>query len=372
MNSIEDVAASIRRVIKSLVLASVLATASAAHADGPVVFPKAEWQTATPQSQGINPDNLEKALAHLRDICGEDAAKEVVLIRNGYVLWQGENVARQRLVWSCTKSYLSTCLGLLWDDGRLTPGDLASKYNPALAEKYPAMTLEHLATFTSGYASDPNNALKPIDPMYPPGAAFHYSSQSDLLSSLLTKIAGRSLESLFFERIATPVGITREDMDWGELTEVAGVPVNGGSGFPGSGVRINALGMARFGWLYCNDGVWDGRRRISDKYIQYATVSRTATTLPPHNPKDWYPSLSGNYGLNWWTNGPKPDGTLRWPHAPARMFVAQGNRNNNCFVIPEWQMVFVRLGGDKNVTMELYDRVFELLDPTKQSVTEAK
>jgi hypothetical protein len=38
---------------------------------------------------------------------------------------------------------------------------------------------------------------------------------------------------------------------------------------------------------------------------------------------------------------------LRWPAAPPRTFAAVGHNNNRLWVVPEWQMVIVRLGLDQ-------------------------
>ena len=50
--------------------------------------------------------------------------------------------------------------------------------------------------------------------------------------------------------------------------------------------------------------------------------------------------------FNWWCNGLKPDGSRKFPAAPKGIFWASGHNNNKCFVIPEWDMVIVRLGLD--------------------------
>jgi hypothetical protein len=56
----------------------------------------------------------------------------------------------------------------------------------------------------------------------------------------------------------------------------------------------------------------------------------------------------GVYGFNWWVNGIRPDGKRKWPDAPNSTFTASGYNNNDMFVIPEWNMVVVRLGLDQN------------------------
>ena len=56
----------------------------------------------------------------------------------------------------------------------------------------------------------------------------------------------------------------------------------------------------------------------------------------------------GVYGFNWWVNGVQPNGNRLWPNAPASTYAASGYNNNKMFVIPEWDMVVVRLGLDAN------------------------
>ena len=71
-----------------------------------------------------------------------------------------------------------------------------------------------------------------MDLMFPPGTAFHYNRQSDLLAAVLTRRAGRSLKDLFFERIAAPIGITPETMDWKAFARDRGIDLNGGAVIP--------------------------------------------------------------------------------------------------------------------------------------------
>jgi hypothetical protein len=43
----------------------------------------------------------------------------------------------------------------------------------------------------------------------------------------------------------------------------------------------------------------------------------------------------------------KADGLRLWPGAPPSTYAAAGFNNNRLFVIPDWQMVIVRLGQDQ-------------------------
>ena len=325
------------------------------------VFPEKEWQTAAPESVGVNSEKLAAAMEDLRSVCGPIGISEVVVVRDGVVIWQGENVRNRHLVWSCTKSFMSTCIGLLWDDGKCTPSTLAHEYYPELKKDYPTVTLEHLATFTSGYDCENEDFAKMLPPMYPVGTAFHYSAQSNLLAAVLTRIAGEPLQNLFLRRIGNEIGLTPEYFHWDTARTLDGMVLNGGGGYPGSGVHCSPLGLARFGWLYTNGGNWNGKQLISQRYIAYASVPRVLPTIPPHDPAGWYKDLPGSYGLNWWVNGIIPSGRRMWPNAPVSTFAAQGNNNNICFVIPDWRMTIVRGGGDNIISTDLYDGMFGLI-----------
>lgn len=48
-------------------------------------------------------------------------------------------------------------------------------------------------------------------------------------------------------------------------------------------------------------------------------------------------------------------------HAPAGTFYASGANNNQCFVVPEWKMVVVRLGDQSFAEEPSWNKFFELL-----------
>ena len=317
-----------------------------------MIYPETHWQTATPAAQGVDPDKLAEALRFVESMAGPDGIKQALVIRNGYLIWQNRDIDNRHIIWSCTKSFLSTCLGLLWDDGKCTPQTLARDYLPAMAADYPAVTLEHLATFTSGYEHAPDNPYQPAKPMYPLGTALHYSRQSDTLAYVLTMIAREPLAELFQRRIAGPIGMA---LEWKNAGQINGLTINGGAGMPESGVYTTAREMARFGWLYSNQGKWNGQQLISRRYIEYACRPRVSSSVPPYEPNGWYKILPGSYGLNWWVKG------VIWPHAPTGTFAAQGNLNNICLIVPEWKMVIVRFGMDNVVENERYDEMFRIL-----------
>ena len=366
------------KVLGSIFLVTALRPLWPAHScQAETVFPGKDWQEATPESQGFDSAKLKAAISYLQDNSGQDGVKELVIIRNGYMIWKGTNVDRVHGVWSLTKSFTSTVLGLLKDDGRATPDTLAKDYLPSMTATYPAVTLGHFTTMTSGYyavGDEPRGSYKhgpsptPFEPgakplFTPPGSRYAYwDSAMNQFANVLTHIAGEPMEELFKRRIAEPIGMNRAKWDWGDFGKIDGILVNGGSGNHNKHIFISARELARFGHLFLNKGRWSGKQLLSESWITAATKAHVPASLPLEQ-------LSGAdgrgvYGFNWWVNGIEPDGKRKWPGAPAGTYSASGYNNNDMFVIPEWNMVIVRLGLDQkdfSITDSIYSNFLQKL-----------
>ena len=205
-----------------------------------IVFPGKEWEERAPESQGVDSGKLNEALKYLESKCGKDGIREVVVIRNGYMIWKGDNIDNQHSTWSVGKVFTSTALGLLVEDGLCTLDDFASKYEPLLNDKYPGITFRHFATMTSGYDA-PKGARweKPVPafgdwspkpyipgtPLFSPGEAYLYWDEAMMMfGRVLTIIADRDLLSLLKERITDPIGIN--EWDWGVEGIINKIPIN--------------------------------------------------------------------------------------------------------------------------------------------------
>jgi CubicO group peptidase (beta-lactamase class C family) len=177
---------------------------------------------------------------------------------------------------------------------------------------------------------------------------------------ILTRIAGEPLQDLFKRRIADPIGMDPNEWRWGDFGRREGVTINGGSGNSNNHIFISARQIARLGLLFLNRGNWNGRQLISEKWVEMATKPQVPASLPlwPDSGADG----RGVYGFNWWVNGVKADGRRKWPGAPVGTYAASGYNNNDMFVIPEWNMVIVRLGLDESqhpITDAVYSNFIE-------------
>ncbi len=305
------------------------------------VFPGADWQQSSPDSQMVDAAKLTAALQYLKGKVGSNGITQTVVVRNGSVIWKGSDVGNRHNVWSVSKSFTSTVFGLLCDDGKCTPDSYAKQWVSALSSQYSGVKLKHFATHTSGYANTSDcqstTPFTPSNPQFAPGTKFNYCDDAmNQFGNVLTRIAGEPLKSLFKRRIADKIGMT--SWDWGNWGTVDGLVVNGGAGNKSKGISITAMDMARFGLLFLNSGNWNGAQLVSSAWVDAATGVQVDASVPP------YEGTGGpeQYGYNWWTNG----AGKKWADVPRGAYAALGFNNNNCFIIPEWNMVIVRLGTD--------------------------
>ena len=347
----------------TLSIAALLAAMSLAEAicaQG-TVFPEADWDRASPQSQGIDEKTLTNAIEYLRTRAPRDGVKELVIVRNGLLIHRGSDIDKVHGIWSCTKSFTSTVLGLLIDDGRCHLDTRSQDHVQEMSASYRDITLRHFATMTSGYRAvgdeprgsythgpSPTPFRPNPEPLFSPGSKYAYwDSAMNQFAHVLTRIADEPIEELFDRRIADPIGMNREKWRWGDFGKLNGITVNGGSGNNGKHVQISARELARLGHLLLNRGNWDGRQLISAHWIEQATSVQVPATLPLGHRESGIKG-PGMYGFNWWVNGIKPDGNRKWPGVPVGTFAASGHNNNDMFVIPAWNMVVVRLGLDES------------------------
>ena len=97
-----------------------------------------------------------------------------------------------------------------------------------------------------------------------------------------------------------------------------------GGGHSGGGVFISTEDHARFGLLFLNNGIWKGKKLISESWIKRATSSSPANI---------------SYGYMWWLN---KKGTSRyWEGVPENVYYAAGFGGNYIVVIPDKKMVVV-------------------------------
>ena len=335
-----------------------------------MIFPDKQWTHATPREQGVDRAILDKALTYLEGESGEQGVTECVVLRRGHLIHEGPESDNVHDIWSCTKSFTSTLLGLMIDDGLCKLNDYACDYEPLLKEHYSEVRLRHFASMSSGYQAKgptryPNlrqdwsvDCFDPDKPLFKPGEAFAYwDNAQNMFGRVLTQILQGDLYDYLKARILDPIGVG--ESWWESEGEVNGIPIRYG----GTHLNLNAYDMARFGHLFLNLGKWNGQQLISPSWVRMASAPQVPSGVPIANTERTDMEGSGCYGFNWWLNGVKHTGEWSLPGAP-QLFFASGLNNNMCFIIPEWEMVFVRAGTDTNPPkgkFPVYTEFFNLL-----------
>ena len=97
-----------------------------------------------------------------------------------------------------------------------------------------------------------------------------------------------------------------------------------------SQVYTNARDLARFGMLYLQNGVWQGKRLLSEDWIKFVRTPAPASDV-----------RGNDYGGQWWL---VPDD--RKDEVPADAYSTAGNRGQYVVVVPSHDLVIVRRGLD--------------------------
>lgn len=133
------------------------------------------------------------------------------------------------------------------------------------------------------------------------GEFFHYNDYHlHILALILKKVTGSSIASFFEEKIWKQIGAEYP----ARLTVDS---VKNGFERMESGLCARAVDLAKFGRLFLNNGNWEGKQIISEKWVQESTSGENTNDSPDffkHYSKHpwglWFNSGKGYYKYLWW------------------------------------------------------------------------
>lgn len=321
-----------------------------------IIFPTENWQISTPEEQGMDSQKMKAALDYLESKCYENGNKEVLIIKNGYVIYDGGQTDSVHNIYSCSKTFTSTVLGKMIEEKKLSLDEKAAKYEPILVEQYADISFRHFTSMTSGYSAVgdtrwPDNdyadwswtVYEPDTPYFAPGTAYAYWDEAQMMfGRALTQVLQQPMEQYLKEKVTDAIGMKWR---WGTEKSLGEIPINNGC----TGVMIDAKNFARWGWLFANNGRWGEEQILPEKWVAQASSVQVPANLPMGETDRDNIIGPGCYGFNWWVNGKLADGTMKLPGAPEDCYFASGFNNNKCFVLPSWKMVVIRMGEDGNI-----------------------
>jgi CubicO group peptidase (beta-lactamase class C family) len=309
--------------------------------------PAGEWEKRDPAALGLDPVKLEAAIkaalatestnnkdlavdipntfrneAPYNNVIGPTqvrAGGNLVVIYKGYAVAAAGDTARADMTFSVTKTFLSTVVGEAYERGLIKDlNDKVGPYMPAGVDLFTSphnakITWDHLLRQTSNWYGTiwgkpdwadrpPRGQTDPKEwekrPMVEPGTEFEYND---------ARVNVLALATLYLFKEPLPVVLKREIMDpigasstwhW-EPYENAYVTIDGkrmpsipGGGHHGGGMFISAWDMARFGYLFLNNGKWGSRQLVTENWIKMART----------------PGVNQGYGfMNWYFNAKRPN-----------------------------------------------------------------
>ncbi len=308
---------------------------------------------STPEAQGISSAAI-LAFAEAAEREG-GGLHSFMLLRHGQVIaegwWAPYAPDQPHLLFSLSKSFTSTAVGLAIAEGRFTLDDPVISFFPdALPARpgirWPEVRVRHLLSMSTGHLKDTMEriarkrnrhwvkAILAQAVRRAPGTHFVYNNgASYLLSAIVRQATGENVREYLQPRLFTPLGI--EPPTW----ETCPLGISCG----GWGLSLKTEDIARFGQLYLQQGQWNGAQLLPATWVETATSAHIANGSDPNS--DW----AQGYGFQFW----------RSRHGAYR---GDGAFGQYCIVMPEQDAVLAITGGIRDMQPPL-NLVWDLLLP---------
>jgi CubicO group peptidase (beta-lactamase class C family) len=256
---------------------------------------------AVPETLGVSSAQLLKFLKAADTEV--NTMHSFMLVRHGRVAaeawWNPQTPETRHVLWSLSKSFTSTAVGLAIHEGRLSLHDEVLKFFPEYTPAQPSANLKQmrvhdLLRMSAGHETEadlrgssrpwPQTFLEHPVP-YKPGTHFRYNTPATyMLSAVVQKAAGQTLMEYLKPRLFDPLGITGHHWD----SDPQGVNIGG------YGLYLRTEDIAKFGQLLLQRGRWQGKQLVPEDWVKAATSLQTSNGSNPES--DW----DQGYGYQFW------------------------------------------------------------------------
>jgi len=319
---------------------------------------KSALPRSTPEEQGIPSSAILAFLeAAEADI---DALHSVMVVRHGHVVaegwWEPYRPEEPHVLFSLTKSFTSTAVGLAVSEGRLSVDDPVLSFFPDEAPEDPsdeleAMRVRDLLTMSTGHHAEVIEGFPFFGPpevslartflalpvAHRPGTHFVYNTPaSQMLATIVEKVTGESLRDYLEPRLFEPLGI--EDPIW--LRSGDGVTLGG------FGLSLRTRDIAHFAQLYLQRGQWEGTQVLPAAWVAEATARQVSNGSSPDS--DW----NQGYGYQFWRcrhglyrgDGAFGQYAIVMPEQDAVVAITSGVRDMQAVMNLVWQHILGGMG----------------------------
>ena len=272
-------------------------------------YPSHLLPRSSPEKQGISSRGILAFLEAAEKQAAGKRSKELhsfMLLRHGHVVaegwWLPYASGYPHMLFSLSKSFTSTAVGLAVSEGLLSVDDPVISFFPEEAPENPgehlkAMRVRHLLSMSTGHAKDSTGYLYarkdgnwaagffdvPVE--YVPGTHFLYNTGATyMLSAILHRLTGEKLLDYLRPRLFEPLGI--ENPTW----ETCPRGINTG----GFGLNVTTEDIAKFGQLYLQKGRWNEQQIIPGEWVEEAVKVHISNGTNPDS--EW----EQGYGYQFW------------------------------------------------------------------------
>ena len=267
-----------------------MAIVAAALACGVECLGAQDIDVASPESQGVS----SKAILRWIEACENNFVTNrlrghmhgFVILRHGRTIaegtWAPQNtLEKPHMLYSHSKSFTSTAIGFLVDDGKIDLDRRVVSFFPDKTPESPSENLRQVRVrdlLTMNLGADRTDAERDdnhgdwvkallrnnID--REPGTGFRYDSgATHLLAAIAERVSGKPLMEFLKERLFDPLGMTSP---WSAVSPT-------GVACGGWGMNMTTRDIARFGQFLLQEGRWGDRQLLSREWVRLATARQT-------------------------------------------------------------------------------------------------
>lgn len=258
-------------------------------------------------------------------------------------------------IYSGSKTFTSLAVGMCMDGGNLDPADRVLDFFPEYrgaaspgSEEITVRDLLHMASGKLEFWFGELDREKPrtdwaelffrVPVTKKPGTVFHYSNAcAYMLGRVVEKISGKNVRDFLVPRLFTPLGI--ENPQWHTCA--------GGHPLAATGLYLTTDEYARLGRVFLGGGVYQGKRIVSENYLNQAVNDLMDNHLP-----NWDdPEIIAGYGYQLWR--------CAYPGA----YRADGKYGQFCIVIPDKRAAVTVTGHEERAPYDIVRAVFDCIVP---------
>jgi len=311
-------------------------------------WPTEKWSISTPEDQGMDSNILSGADKRINE--NYPNVYSLLIVRHGYLVYekyrQGLSKDSYKPVYSVTKSVISALTGIALREKLISSidqkiSDFFPEYFTEVDDiKKREITIRNILTMSAGLETIDSNyegyyssgdwcaytIKKPLTDN--PGEKFVYNTGlPHFLSGLITKTSKISTLDFANKFLFSQIGISIEKQVSQKRWDKDQVGYYGG----GSGLYLTPVDMAKFGYLYLKNGLWDGKQIIPEEWVREST-KKQITVSPGGDTGDF-----GDYGYLFWIKNIK-DKVHKKDYLT---YYALGSGEQKIVIIPDLDMVII-------------------------------